>query len=137
MSQTVLVVEDEAITRDILTTWLEEAGYEACSAANGLEGLMAARENALDLVVADIMMPQVDGYELCRLMRQLSGMPFMFLTGLGTEKHKRQGFRAGANEYLVKPVDMDYFLSRVSYLLSLSYADNPPTIETLQRKRHA
>ena len=133
MSQTVLVVEDENITRDILTTWLEEAGYNTCSAGNGLEGLLEAREKSPDLVVADIMMPQMDGYELCKMMRQLSSTPFMFLTGFGTENHKRQGFRLGANEFLVKPVDMDVFLQRVSDLLSKAYPSTPPTIEPFRR----
>ena len=133
MSQTVLIVEDENVTRDILVTWLEEAGYDTCSAGNGLEGLLEAKEKAPDLVVADIMMPQMDGYELCKLMRQLSSTPFMFLTGFGTEDHKRQGFRLGANEFLVKPVDMDVFLQRVSELLSKSYPPTPPTIEPFRR----
>ena len=133
MSQTVLVVEDEFITRDILTTWLEEAGYNTCSAGNGLEGLLEAREKSPDLVVADIMMPQMDGYELCTMMRQLSSTPFMFLTGFGSENHKRQGFRLGANEFLVKPVDMDVFLERVSDLLSKAYPSTPPTIEPFRR----
>ena len=133
MSQTVLVVEDENITRDILVTWLEEAGYDTCSAGNGLEGLLEAREKSPDLIVADIMMPQMDGYELCSMMRQLSSTPFMFLTGFATENHKRQGFRMGANEFLTKPVDMDVFLQRVSELLSKSYPSTPPTIEPFRR----
>ena len=71
MSQTVLIVEDENITRDILVTWLEEAGYDTCSAGNGLEGLLEARAQSPDLGVADIMLPQMEGYELCKLMRHL------------------------------------------------------------------
>lgn len=133
MSQTVLIVEDENITRDILVTWLEEAGYDTCSAGNGLEGLLEAREKSPDLVVADIMMPQMDGYELCKMMRQLCSTPFMFLTGFGSENHKRQGFRMGANDFLVKPVDMDVFLQRVSDLLSKTYPSSPPTIEPFRR----
>ena len=133
MTQTVLIVEDENITRDILITWLEEAGYDTCSAGNGLEGLLEAREKSPDLVVADIMMPQMDGYELCKMMRQLSSTPFMFLTGFGTENHKRQGFRLGANEFLVKPVDMEVFLQSVSDLLGKAYPSTPPTVEPFRR----
>jgi|GEM_PF-1185732 two-component system response regulator VanR len=133
MSQTVLVVEDENVTRDILVTWLEEAGYDTCSAGNGLEGLMEAREKSPDLIVADIMIPQMDGYELCNMMRQLSSTPFMFLTGFNTENHKRQGFRMGANKFLTKPLDMDVFLQRVSDFLSKSYPSTPPTIEPSRR----
>ena len=133
MSQTVLVVEDENVTRDILITWLEEAGYDTCSAENGLEGLLEAKEKSPDLVVADIMMPQMDGYELCKMMRQLCSTPFMFLTGFATAEHKRQGYRLGADEFLVKPVDMDIFLKRVSKLLSKAYPPTPPTIEPFRR----
>ena len=134
MSKTILVVEDELITRDILTTWLEGAGYDTLIAANGLEGLLEVRKNSPDLVVADIMMPQMDGLELCHMMRQLSGTPVMFLTGFGSENYKRKGFRAGGNDYLVKPVEMDDFLARVSDLLTHTYSPFPPKIDTIQAR---
>ncbi|MCI0438353.1 MAG: response regulator [Chloroflexi bacterium] len=118
MPDSVLVVDDEEVIRDILITWLREAGYEAHSAANGLEGLREMYRTRPDLIVADIMMPQIDGYEMCRLMRQISGVPIILLTGLGMERYKRLGLSMGADDYLTKPIGMDSFLCSVSNLLS-------------------
>ncbi len=135
MSNTVLVVEDEEVTRDILATWLEEAGYETCTAGNGFEGLVEVKENSPDLVVTDIMMPQMDGYELCRLTREVSGTPFIFLTGLATENNKREAYKSGATEYLIKPIDMDDFLRKVADLLALPQSPGPAEIQTIQEIR--
>lgn len=132
MSNTILVVEDEEVTRDILATWLEEAGYDTCTAGNGFEGLIEVKQSSPDLVVTDIMMPQMDGYELCRLTREVSGAPFIFLTGLATANNKREAYKSGATEYLVKPIEMDNFLAKVAELLALPQSSGPPEMHTIQ-----
>ena len=106
MSNTILVVEDEEVTRDILATWLEEAGYDTCTAGNGFEGLVEVKENSPDLVVTDIMMPQMDGYEACRRLKQdpsLRDIPVIFLTAKSQEREVKKGLSLGAVGYLIKP----------------------------------
>ena len=133
MQESVLVVDDEEVIRDILITWLREAGYEARSAANGLEGLKAMHRKAPDLIVADIMMPQIDGYEMCRLMRQISGAPIIFLTGLGMSQYKKLGLSMGADDYLTKPIGMNNFLASVSNLLNQkNKREHPPSADNLE-----
>ncbi|MBM3948929.1 MAG: response regulator transcription factor [SAR202 cluster bacterium] len=117
MPDTVLIVEDEAPVRELLTTWLEEAGYAPRSAANGIEGLREVYQARSDVIVADILMPQMDGFELCKLVREVTDAPIMFLTSLGEEQRKLEGLNLGADVYIVKPVGMDEFLARIAALL--------------------
>ena len=117
MTDKVLIIEDEEPVRDLLAAWLDEAGYETCVASNGLEGLREVYQHRPDLVVVDILMPQMDGYEFCKLAREVCEAPIMILTGLGDESKKVKGLNLGADEYVVKPVGMDEFLARVTALL--------------------
>lgn len=133
MSKKVLIVEDEDIIREVLCSWLEEADYQTLTASNGLRGLEAIREHDPDLIVADIMMPQLDGIELCRLTRETSGIPILLLTGLGGDEHRKAGYQVGATDYLVKPVDMEDFLAKVSSLLQLEHLSPVPSISAFTK----
>lgn len=133
MSKKILIVEDEDIIREVLCSWLEEADYQTLTASNGLAGLEAILQHDPDLIVADIMMPQLDGIELCRLTRETSGTPILLLTGLGGEEHRKAGYQVGANDYLVKPVDMEDFLAKVSYLLQQERLSPAPAISPFTR----
>ena len=136
VSETVLVVEDEIAIREILTVWLKSAGYDTCVASNGLEGLKELYERHPDLVVTDILMPQMDGYEMCKLMREISGTPILFLTGLGTQKDKQQCFNLGGDDFVVKPIQMTDFLTRVYDLLHHRDRPNAPSIiEPIRSRR--
>ena len=117
MAETVLVVDDEETIREILTTWLEDSGYETYTSSNGIEALRELYQRRPDLVIADILMPEMDGYEFCRLVREVSEAPVMLLTALGKEQDKVKGLNLGADDYVVKPVGMDEFLARVGALL--------------------
>lgn len=117
MPSTVLVVEDEAPVRELLTAWLAEAGYDTCTAGDGVAGLREVYQRQPDLIVTDIVMPKMDGFEFCRLVKEVSDSPIMFLTGLGEEAKKVKGLNMGADDYVVKPVGMDEFLARVGALL--------------------
>ena len=120
MGDTVLIVDDEQAVRELLVAWLEDAGYETCSASNGIEGLKELYQHRPDLVVADIIMPEMDGYEFCRLVREASRAPIIILSGLGRVEHKIKGLDLGADDYVAKPVGMDEFLARVAALLRRS-----------------
>ena len=117
MAETVLVVDDEESIREILTTWLEDSGYETVTSSNGIEALRELYQHRPDLVIADILMPEMDGYEFCRLAREVSEAPIMLLTALSKEQEKVKGFDLGADDYVVKPVGMEEFLARVGALL--------------------
>ena len=133
MSKRVLIVEDEEVIREVLCSWLEEADYQTLTASNGLRGLEMIHQHDPDLIVADIMMPQLDGIELCRLTRETSGTPILFLTGLGSDEHRKAGYRVGATDYLVKPVDMDDFLTKVSSLLQRERTSPAPSISAFTK----
>ena len=113
MAETVLVVDDEESIREILSAWLEESGYETYTSSNGVEGLREMYQKRPDLVVADILMPEMDGFEFCRLVREVTEAPIMLLTALGKEQDKVRGLNLGADDYVVKPVGMDEFIARV------------------------
>ena len=136
VSETVLVVEDEITIREILTVWLKSAGYDICVASNGLEGLKELYERRPDLVVTDILMPQMDGYEMCKLMREVSGTPILFLTGLDTQADKRQCFNLGGDDFAVKPIQMTEFLTKVYALIHHRVRSNAPSIiEPIRSRR--
>jgi len=114
----VLLVEDNPDLAFGLRTSLEVEGYDVLHAETGREGLATATEAAPDLVVLDLMLPEMSGYEvLRRLRRERQEMPVLILTAKGEEADKVQGFRLGADDYVVKPVGVLEFLARVEALL--------------------
>jgi two-component system response regulator VicR len=117
----VLLVEDNPDLAFGLRTSLEVEGYEVLHAETGGQGLTAARETAPDLVVLDLMLPEMSGYEVLRQLRKSACvMPVLILTAKGEEADKVQGFRLGADDYVVKPVGVLEFLARVEALLRRS-----------------
>lgn len=109
MSNTrILVVEDQSAMRRLISYNLGKAGYEIVEAVNGEEPLRAFSEINIDLIVSDIMMPVIDGIELCRKVRENpdhQAIPLIFLTARGQQADKIDGFRAGADDYITKPFD--------------------------------
>lgn len=117
MASAILVVNSEASKRQHLTACLEEAGYDTLMAANGLEGFRKFHQYSPDLVVTDIPMPEMDGLEFCRLVRAVSDVPIMILTGLSGLDDKLCALALGADSYLVEPVGVPEFSARVTALL--------------------
>ena len=114
----VLLVEDNPDLAFGLRTSLEVEGYDVLQAESGADGLETARSEAPDLIVLDLMLPEMSGYEvLRRLRREGREMPVLILTAKGEEADKVQGFRLGADDYVVKPVGVLEFLARVEALL--------------------
>ena len=114
----ILIVEDNPDLAFGLRTSLEVEGYEVMQAESGTEGLARAKDDAPDLVVLDLMLPEMSGYEVLRQMRRARcEMPVLILTAKGEEADKVQGFRLGADDYVVKPVGVLEFLARVEALL--------------------
>ncbi|MBT1171089.1 response regulator [Bifidobacterium sp. SO4] len=114
----ILVVEDEQALNDITCDTLRDAGYEATGCLDANRAFDAMRGTLYDLVVSDIMMPGVDGYELATRIRAIDpNIPIIFMTARDDIMSKRRGFRAGIDDYMVKPVDLDELVLRIEALL--------------------
>ena len=114
----ILVVEDEVKTGEYLCKGLTEAGFVVDRADNGLNGYHLAMTGDYDLLVLDIMLPDVNGWDIVRMLRSAGkGMPILLLTALGTIEHRVKGLELGADDYLVKPFAFAELLARVRTLL--------------------
>ncbi|MDD6950575.1 MAG: response regulator transcription factor [Parabacteroides sp.] len=116
--QTILIVEDEKRVADLLKIGLEENGYQTIVAYDGAMGLRLFQSNSFQLVISDIILPKLDGFELCKEIRKLNErIPILMLTALGSADDKLEGFDAGADDYMVKPFDFRELNARVKVLL--------------------
>jgi two-component system KDP operon response regulator KdpE len=114
----ILIVDDEDAIRDSLSQKLTRAGFNVTVAANGLEGLRAFHTERPDVVVLDIVMPEMDGLTVCQRIREVAETPIMMLTAQAiTEADIIEGLNAGADEYLVKPIRVNEFVARIQALL--------------------
>jgi len=114
----VLVVDDHAQIRRLMAIYLEREGFDVFQAEHGAEALLLLERQVVDLLVVDIMMPKVDGYELVDKLRRASySLPVLMVTAKDTFGDKKMGFEVGADEYLTKPIDMDELVLRVKALL--------------------
>lgn len=113
-----LIVDDDAEIRDLIKTDLELSGYNIDTAFDGQMGLNMALKSAYDLVILDVMMPKMDGFEVCRNIRKVNKkVPVLLLTAKGAIEDKVSGFNCGADDYLVKPFDIQELLVRIRALL--------------------
>jgi DNA-binding response OmpR family regulator len=119
-SRKVLVVEDEESVRMTLRYNLAAKGYVVLEASTGTQGLALARERRPDLVVLDLMLPELAGEEVCRVLRQESDVPILMLTARGSETEKVNGLGLGADDYMTKPFGLNEFMARVEALLRRS-----------------
>ena len=115
--KTVLIVEDEDNLLAPLTYNLEREGYRVVTATDGGEGLELAREESPSLVILDIMLPTMDGIQVCRVLRSESGVPILMLTAKGEEIDKVLGLEMGADDYMTKPFSMRELIARVKAML--------------------
>lgn len=113
----ILVVDDDMHIRELIRVFLEEAGMEVLEAADGLEALSMLAEERADLVIMDIMMPNMDGWELCHELQRDYDMPLLMLTAKGETKQILKGFELGTDDYLVKPFEPAELVARVKALL--------------------
>jgi two-component system response regulator MprA len=116
-SADILVVDDDRRITSMLSRALRAEGYEVRTANDGGEGLSRVRERQPDLVVLDLLMPGVDGLEVCRRLREESDLPILILTAKDETEDRVQGLDSGADDYLVKPFALDELLARVRALL--------------------
>jgi len=118
--ETILIIDDNENMVRALTLYLSRAGYRVLSALSGIEGVKSFHQNRPDLVILDIMMPDLDGWEVCRRIRDVSNVPIIMLTAKGQEPDKVKGLRMGADDYVVKPFSMRELEARVRAVLRRS-----------------
>ncbi|WP_199622566.1 response regulator transcription factor [Paenibacillus alkalitolerans] len=131
-----LVVDDEWNTRNLLRIYLTKSGFQVTEAANGHEALKLIEQQSFDLILLDVMMPDMDGWEVCRRVRQTKITPILMLTARTETKDKVQGLHLGADDYVVKPFEPDELIARVFALLRRSgmpnITDQLPTMISFQ-----
>jgi two-component system, OmpR family, response regulator len=117
-SSLILVVEDEPSISDVVCTALRYKGHSVIEADDGKKALALATETAFDLIVLDVMLPGLDGFEVCRTLRARNSFsPVLFLTARDEEEHRIQGFISGGDDYLTKPFSVDELVLRVNAIL--------------------
>jgi DNA-binding response OmpR family regulator len=114
---TILLVEDEQILSDTLRYNLEREGYTVLTASDGVQGLELARQKQPDLLILDVMLPQLDGFSVCRILRGESDVPIIMLTARQDEIERIAGLELGADDYVVKPFSLGELLARVRRIL--------------------
>lgn len=117
MGKHILVIEDEASLQNILRIFLEDAGYQVTLADDGMDGIAAFHKDSFDLVLLDIMMPRLDGYSVCEMIRNESSTPVILLTALDDEDNQMKGFNLLADDYITKPFSMPLVLKRIEAVL--------------------
>jgi DNA-binding response OmpR family regulator len=132
MGQSILVVDDDATVSDVVRRYLERAGYQVRLAADGHGALASFARDRPDLVVLDLMLPGIDGLEVCRRLRTgADGVPIVMLTALGEESDRVLGLQLGADDYVTKPFSPRELVLRVQSVLRRSVARPAPVAEAL------
>ncbi len=117
----ILVVDDEARMRKIIADFLGAKGYRIIEAGDGVEALEKFDEETPDLIILDVMMPRMDGWDTCRAIRKTSKVPIIMLTARGEEIDELVGFDLGADEYIAKPFSPRILVARVEAILRRSF----------------
>ena len=120
MAKTVLIVEDDRNIADLLRLYLEKEGYEVAIAYTGLKGIEKFREVQPSLILLDVMLPEMDGWSVCRTIRSESKVPIIMLTAKSETEDKVTGLKQGADDYITKPFEMKEVLARVEAVLRRS-----------------
>lgn len=124
------VVEDDKNLRKLITTYLQRNKYNTYEATNGEEALNVLDQSYIDLIVSDIMMPKMDGYELIKSLREAKyDVPILIITAKSEIEDKKEGFLLGADDYMVKPIDIEEMLLRIQVLLRRSKSASEKKIQ--------
>ena len=139
MNERILVVEDDPIALRFARYTLLQEGYQVLTAPNGLEGLRKAQRESPDLIILDIMLPGIDGFEICHRLRaepETARIPILMLTAKAQEADRETGLKVGADDYLTKPALPSEIVRRVQALLALTdYASPVPGKDDGKKQR--
>ena len=129
MRKKILIVEDNTELLELMRSNLRHAGYATVGASNGLDALKKARANSPDLILLDLVLPELDGFAVCEHLRKEAATvatPIIMLTGLTSEMTRYAGMESGANEYVTKPANFEQLLSRIEYWLHSQSSESKP-----------
>ena len=130
MNNKILVVDDESRIRKIIRDFLVREGYVVCEAEDGEAALdIFCSNNDIDLIIMDVMMPKMDGWQLCKEVRKLSKVPILMLTAKSEEQDELKGFELGVDEYIPKPFSPKILTARVNALLRRTTGDNEEILD--------
>lgn len=116
----ILIVEDEKNMQDIIAEYMQRGGHTCFTADDGIDALMILKNNPMDLMILDIMMPNLDGFSVCKVAREMSSFPIIMLTAKGSEEDKLKGYDMGADDYMTKPFSPKVLLAKANALLRRS-----------------
>ena len=117
MNTSILVMEDDVNIQELIVEFLKAEGYDVDYASDGLEGIQLFKKKEYDLVLLDIMMPNLDGYSVCKMIRQTFNVPIIFLTALNEESNQLKGFELECDDYITKPFSFNLLIQRVKAVL--------------------
>ena len=126
MPKKILIVEDEANIRELLRLYLEREGYTVLEAENGVEGIKKWKSDKPDMLLLDVMMPVMDGWAVCKEIRAESDVPIIMLTAKGETADRVSGLEMGADDYIVKPLEMPEVIARVRAVFRRMAPDDAP-----------
>ena len=124
MTQRILVVDDEPAVSDLLAYNLRKAHYDVVIAADGQTALQQARQTSPDLILLDLMIPEVDGFDVCRELRKTSDVPIIMITARGEEIDRVVGLELGADDYITKPFSVRELMARIKAVLRRTQSEN-------------
>lgn len=122
--QKILIVEDDVDIQELLQEFLKEAGYWVDTAGDGIEAISLFSKSDYDLILLDILLPKVDGYGVCELIRKQSQIPIIMLTALGSEESQIKGLDLQADDYITKPFSMPVLIRKIAVVLRRSKKEN-------------
>ncbi len=124
----ILIVEDEKNMQEIIAEYMQRGGHTCFTADDGVDALMVLKNNPMDLMILDLMMPSLDGFSVCKMARELSTLPIIMLTAKGSEDDKLKGYDLGADDYMTKPFSPKVLVAKANALLRRSF---PPSADTV------
>ena len=124
----ILLIDDDPTLVHLLSEFLKNESFEICSAQNGSDGLRLAYDQQPDLILLDVMLPRMDGWEVCARLREMSGVPIIMLTAKTTETDKLRGFRLGVDDYVTKPFSFAELVARIQAVLARSTTSSSNTL---------
>ena len=116
----ILIVEDEKKMQEIIVEYMQRGGHICFTADDGIDALVVLKSNPMDLMILDIMMPNLDGFSVCKIAREMSNLPIIMLTAKGSEDDKLKGYDLGADDYMTKPFSPKVLLAKANALLRRS-----------------
>ena len=127
----ILIVEDEKNMQDIICEYMHRGGHICFTADDGVDALMILKNNPMDLMILDIMMPHLDGFSVCKMAREMSSLPIIMLTAKSDEEDKLKGYEDGADDYMTKPFSPKILLAKANALLRRISVTSTDTISNV------